>query len=230
MTTVGAGILLQPSGVDVLTELDSLDHMLQFGHRVDALYRWMPSGRAIMQVQYSDSKEKREAFGLGVHRTSLCHLLDTALTGCATPTLFWLLNRLAHTHFSKVLTPLLIGPGQQAYLLAMQEEECIHQDALAHRLAVDKSNVTRAIGVLSSQGYVHREKSSEDGRQWLIRLTPKGKKARLEVIDHAQDWVDQLKAPLTHDEWQQLSELLSRVCEHQTKSPGFRVGAEERTL
>lgn len=129
----------------------------------------------------------------------------------------WLLNRLAHTHFSKVLAPLSIGPGQQVYLLAMQEEECIHQDALAHRLEVDKSNVTRAIVALSSQGYVHREKSAEDGRQWLIRLTPKGKKARLEVVQHAQAWVDQLKAPLKDDEWQQLTDLLARVCEHQVE-------------
>lgn len=81
LTTVGAGILLQPSGVEVLSEIGCLEHMLQYGHRVDALYGWIPSGRAIMQVQYSHLKERRDLFGLGVHRTALCHVLDAALQG-----------------------------------------------------------------------------------------------------------------------------------------------------
>lgn len=81
LTTVGAGILLQPSGVEVLAEIGSLDHMLEYGHRVEALYGWIPSGRAIMQVQYAHLNEGRELFGLGVHRSALCHVLDTALSG-----------------------------------------------------------------------------------------------------------------------------------------------------
>lgn len=81
LTTVGAGILLQPSGVDVLSELGSLEQMLQFGHRVDALYGWIPSGRAIMQVQYAHLNEGQELYGLGVHRSALCHVLDAALSG-----------------------------------------------------------------------------------------------------------------------------------------------------
>ena len=79
LTTVGAGILLQPSGVGVLSEIGCLDHMLQYGHRVDALYGWTQSGRTIMQVKYAHLNEARDIFGLGIHRTALCHVLDTAL-------------------------------------------------------------------------------------------------------------------------------------------------------
>ncbi|MFC3852546.1 MarR family winged helix-turn-helix transcriptional regulator [Salinispirillum marinum] len=124
----------------------------------------------------------------------------------------WLLNRLAQGRFSKVLAPLSIGPGQQVYLLALQESECIHQDALAQRLSVDKSNVTRALTALSNEGYLERNKSLTDGRQWLVRLTPKGIAARREVITHAQAWIDELKTPLTDTEWQQLTGLLAKVC------------------
>ncbi|MCH8552274.1 MAG: MarR family transcriptional regulator [Natronospirillum sp.] len=127
----------------------------------------------------------------------------------------WLLNRLAQTRFSKVLAPLSIGPGQQVYLLALQPGETINQDTLAHRLRVDRSNVTRALTALVAQGYIHRERSAQDGRQWLITLTEQGTEARRLVISHASAWVDDLKAPLNEDEWQQLTTLLARVCQHQ---------------
>lgn len=80
LTTVGAGILLQPSGVAALAELGCLNHMHQYGHRIDALYGSTKSGRLIMQVEYTHLKEQHDIFGLGVHRASLCHVLDTALT------------------------------------------------------------------------------------------------------------------------------------------------------
>ena len=128
----------------------------------------------------------------------------------------WLLNRLAQTRFGKVLAPLAIGPGQQVYLLALQPGEVIHQDTLAHRLRVDRSNVTRALSALVGQGYIHRERSLQDRRQSMITLTEAGKEARWQVIEQASAWVDDLKAPLSDAEWQQLTALLDRVCRHQT--------------
>lgn len=80
LTTVGAGIMLQPSGIGVLRELGCLEHMQQYGHRIDALYGWIRSGRAIMQVKYAHLDPGEVLFGMGVHRTSLCHVLDTALS------------------------------------------------------------------------------------------------------------------------------------------------------
>lgn len=127
----------------------------------------------------------------------------------------WLLNRLAQTRFSKVLAPLSIGPGQQVYLLALQPGETIHQDTLARRLQVDRSNVTRALTALAAQGYIDRERSTEDRRQWLITLTEQGTEARRLVTRHASAWVEDLKAPLDDDEWQQLTTLLAKVCQHQ---------------
>lgn len=81
LTAVGAGILLQPSGLGVLSELGCLEPMARFGHRIDALHGWTPSGRAIMQVEYAHLKDQHDVFGLGVHRAALCHVLDEALAG-----------------------------------------------------------------------------------------------------------------------------------------------------
>lgn len=79
LTAVGAGLLLQPSGLDILDELGCRGAIEQYGRRIDGLYGTTPSGRAVMHVRYSDLDESPQPFGLGVHRAALCHVLDTAL-------------------------------------------------------------------------------------------------------------------------------------------------------
>lgn len=79
LTAVGAGILLQPSGLDVLSQLGCLSHMEEFGHRIDELYGCAKSGRVVMHVKYAHLQDESDVYGLGVHRASLCHVLDTAL-------------------------------------------------------------------------------------------------------------------------------------------------------
>lgn len=80
LAPVGAGILLQPSGLAALEELGCLPQILQYGHRVDALQGLTKSGNPIMNVAYVDLGEGDGVFGLGVHRATLCHVLDESLS------------------------------------------------------------------------------------------------------------------------------------------------------
>lgn len=80
LAPVGAGLLLQPAGLDAMAELDCLEPVRQYGQRIDALYGCTTGGRAIMDVAYRDLGAGDEASGLGVHRAALCHVLDEALT------------------------------------------------------------------------------------------------------------------------------------------------------
>ena len=79
LTPVGAGILLQPSGLAVLDLLGLRDQALQYGARVDALYGDTMAGRVIMHTRYADLGLPDQTHGLGIHRASLCHILDRAL-------------------------------------------------------------------------------------------------------------------------------------------------------
>lgn len=123
------------------------------------------------------------------------------------------LNRSAAAYFTRTLKPYSIGPGQQAYLLALQPEEQIHQDVLAHRLQVDKANVTRALGSLEKLGLIHREESPEDKRIRLIRLSSQGVIIREEVRAIAQQWIESLQAAVTSDQWDQLVSLLEIIAQ-----------------
>ena len=74
---VGAGLLLQPSGLDVLKRMGLYQAMCGYGANVDALVGHTCSGRAIMNSHYRPLGG--QAHGLGIHRASLCHVLDSHL-------------------------------------------------------------------------------------------------------------------------------------------------------
>jgi len=70
---VGAGILMQPSGLSVLADLGLLSGALERGSRVDALVCRTPAGRTILDLSYRDLFD--DWYGLGMHRGALFELL-----------------------------------------------------------------------------------------------------------------------------------------------------------
>lgn len=73
---VGAGFLLQPTGMGVLLELGLLDAALQLGAPVRRLFGDLPGGRRIMDMRYADLLP--QLCGLGMQRAALFQLLHAA--------------------------------------------------------------------------------------------------------------------------------------------------------
>lgn len=73
---VGAGFLLQPTGLRVLWELGLFNAALQYGARIERLYGCTVGGQPVMDVRYRELDTRM--FGLGVQRGTLFHLLDDA--------------------------------------------------------------------------------------------------------------------------------------------------------
>ena len=73
---VGAGFLLQPSGLDVLWQMDLLPQVLQHGAPVRRLYGETPCGRAVMDMRYSALDA--HLHGIGMQRGALFSLLAQA--------------------------------------------------------------------------------------------------------------------------------------------------------
>lgn len=75
---VGAGFLLQPTGLSVLWEFALLDAALTYGAVVRRLYGETTAARAVMDMRY---RELHPAlFGLGLQRGALFEMLDAAWT------------------------------------------------------------------------------------------------------------------------------------------------------
>lgn len=75
---VGAGILMQPSGLAVLADLGLLSGALERGSRVDSLVCTTPRGRRVLDLSYRDLEA--DWFGLGMHRGALFELLHGQLS------------------------------------------------------------------------------------------------------------------------------------------------------
>jgi hypothetical protein len=151
LTTVGAGIMLQPSGIGALRELGCLEHMQQYGHRIEALYGQIKSGKTIMQVKYADLNAGQQLFGLGVHRASLCHVLDTALS--VVPHQRWFGCEVSHIEESDHETVV-------TFL----------QDGQAHREVFDAILVANgSASQLRPRSLVRYDRQYPWGAMWLIR-------------------------------------------------------------
>lgn len=73
---LGAGLLLQPSGLDALDRLGLKEGALAAGARIDRLHGCTPKGRRVMDLRYGEAKP--DEFGVGIHRASLFDLLHNA--------------------------------------------------------------------------------------------------------------------------------------------------------
>lgn len=151
LTSVGAGILLQPSGLSVLSEMGYLDCLQQFGRRIDALYGWTQSGRTIMRVHYAHLNEQYEVFGLGVHRAALCHVLDSALAA------------LDHRRWFNCDVTSVSQNGKKALVN-------FHSDGKAHSEAFDAVIIANgSASQLRPQSLVRYDCQYSWGAMWLIR-------------------------------------------------------------
>jgi len=74
---IGAGFLLQPTGLAALARLDLLDQALQLGAPVVRLHGCNARGRRVMNMHYAIWR--KDAFGLGMQRHALFSMLHGAL-------------------------------------------------------------------------------------------------------------------------------------------------------
>jgi 2-polyprenyl-6-methoxyphenol hydroxylase-like FAD-dependent oxidoreductase len=73
---VGAGFLLQPTGLGVLAELGLHEQVLERGQRIERLHGCNLRGRSVMDMRYTDHAPG--CFGLGLTRGSLFEVLREA--------------------------------------------------------------------------------------------------------------------------------------------------------
>jgi len=78
-SAVGAGIMLQPTGMRVLETLGLLEPVLTRGNRVDRLHCLTREGKDVIDLRYADVHDG--AYGLGLHRGVLFEVLFAQVNG-----------------------------------------------------------------------------------------------------------------------------------------------------
>lgn len=77
LAPVGAGILLQPTGMRALERMGLLEPVLAAGARIERLHGTNHRGRPVLDLHYSELRS--DLFGLGLHRGSLFSTLCEAV-------------------------------------------------------------------------------------------------------------------------------------------------------
>jgi len=128
----------------------------------------------------------------------------------------WLVSevsRVAH----RLLTGKLATAGSRGYhyrlLAALQEFGPASQAKLGRRTGMDRSDVVAAVNELVGRGLADRSPDPADGRRNIITITPAGTAHLRRLEELLDDVQNELLAPLSPAERQQLIHLLTRILE-----------------
>ncbi|WP_240778007.1 MarR family winged helix-turn-helix transcriptional regulator [Nonomuraea basaltis] len=107
------------------------------------------------------------------------------------------------------------GTGLRSYhyrlLAAIEEWGPIGQADLGRSTSVDRSDVVALLGDLEQLGLIQRTVNPNNRRRNIISITPAGHK-QLQALDRVVDEIqEQVLAPLSQNERQQLTNLLSKL-------------------
>jgi DNA-binding MarR family transcriptional regulator len=144
---------------------------------------------------------------------------DSAAPARLTDKPTWLISQVS-THAHRLLTERLAAAGARGYhyrlLAALEEFGPASQASLGRRISMDRSDVVAAINDLANLGQVERAPDPADHRRNVITITLAGT-AHLKRLDGLLAEVqDELLAPLSPGERDQLTRMLSRVLGYQS--------------
>ena len=135
----------------------------------------------------------------------------------------WLLTRTAgHAHR-------LVGDGfasvqargyHYRLLATLEEFGPASQAALGRRSGIHLSDMVATINELADGGLVERAPDPSDRRRNIISLTSAGKRQLRRLEKRLAESQDELLAPLSPEERQRLTELLSRLLDHHNRRTG----------
>lgn len=104
-----------------------------------------------------------------------------------------------------------LGDQHASYILVICRHPGISQDAIARRLFINKSNVTRSLIYLEAHGFVTREHSSEDRRSILVHPTEKAYEVLPRVREIIRGWNDYITEGFSEEELEMYLEMSRRL-------------------
>ena len=100
---------------------------------------------------------------------------------------------------------------QHIYIFHICRNPGISQDKLAKKISVNKSSVTRQLGLLEQNGFIRRESDSEDRRSLKVYPTEKAEGILPLIRNIMREWNEGIVEELTEGEREILISLMNRV-------------------
>lgn len=128
------------------------------------------------------------------------------------------LGTVARLRIAGALEPLDLTMRQFAVLRTLAAEEGLSQAALGERLKIDASSIVLVLDSCQTAGWTERRPSPADRRRWAIHLTPAGRRVLARARRAASRAQEEIFAPLSPDQREQLHGLLLALGDEQTVS------------
>ncbi|MGH8917276.1 MAG: MarR family winged helix-turn-helix transcriptional regulator [Actinomycetes bacterium] len=100
---------------------------------------------------------------------------------------------------------------QFAVLCALGRDRGIDQTRLSLLASLDTSTCQGVVSRLQERGLLERARDPQDGRRWLLALTPRGEATLARVLPAVIEVGERLLEPLTRQEGVELRRLLAKV-------------------
>lgn len=135
----------------------------------------------------------------------------------------WLLGQTAG-HAQRLVGDGFSSVGARGYhyrlLAALEDFGPASQAALGRRCGIHLSDMVATINELADGGLVERALDPSDRRRNIISLTSAGKRQLRRLEKRLAECQDDLLAPLSPEERQRLTEVLSRLLDHHKRQIG----------
>ena len=99
----------------------------------------------------------------------------------------------------------------QFHTLYHLDEEGVSFNKLADKIHCNASNMTGLIDRMKKNGWVYRERSEDDRRVWLVKLTSDGAKLREKLIPKHRNNIKDRMNLLSKEEQKTLKKLLEKL-------------------
>ena len=123
-----------------------------------------------------------------------------------------------YTRIKEVLRPFKITPSQWRVLANLNEYDGQNVNSLAERSYTDRTNLSRSVAVMESEGLVVRRRENKDQRNILVFLTEKGHTKFTDVLPSVLEDIDFVLEGLSDNEIEIFMKLLRKV-----KNNSFRI-------
>ncbi|WP_344586775.1 MarR family winged helix-turn-helix transcriptional regulator [Actinomadura vinacea] len=129
----------------------------------------------------------------------------------------WLINQ-ASAHSHRLVTERFAAADARGYhyrlLAALAEFGPASQAELGRRTGVDRSDVVAALNELAGKKLIERSPDPTDRRRNIITITPEGGHHLSHLDGVLAQIQEDLCAPLSHTEREELIRLLTRIVDH----------------
>lgn len=133
---------------------------------------------------------------------------------------YWLLRKTAmdlKTEMrEKVLDYGITWPQFHA-LYHIHDDDGTPSHELARELQCNASNLTGLIDRMEGNGWVYRQRSSEDRRVWFVKLTEEGKEMKRNTFPQHRAYMKERMDVLTEEELRSLKTLLQKLKDGNSK-------------